>query len=182
MEDISHILADCSQMSARSYLPPRHDEVAKTVMNSHLKDFCPDKQITFPNDPEYIYRKHPREYWWNISITTATKKPHNKPDLVTWNKETKVCMIIEFSYPLATNIGGRVSKKLETNGPLVQNLQILYPNYKYEIAPIIRITPCLFLHLGSDSNSNVNSDFGSGYNQSWPSVELVFFFIYGLSK
>ena len=28
-EDISHIVAGCSQMSARYYLPLRHDEVAK---------------------------------------------------------------------------------------------------------------------------------------------------------
>ena len=29
VEDISHIVAGCSQMSARYYLPLRHDEVAK---------------------------------------------------------------------------------------------------------------------------------------------------------
>ena len=25
------------------------------------------------------------EYWWNVSIKTATKVPHNKPDLIIWN-------------------------------------------------------------------------------------------------
>ena len=68
---------------------------------------------------------------------TATKIQHNKPDLVIWNKETKLCSIIEFSCPLDTNIGRKVNKKLETHGPLIQNIQILYPNYKYEVAPII---------------------------------------------
>ena len=43
VEDISHIVAACSQMSARCYLPRRHDEVAKTVLNSHLKKFYSDK-------------------------------------------------------------------------------------------------------------------------------------------
>ena len=137
VEDISHIVAGCSQMSARYYLPLRHDEVAKTVLNSHLKKFCPDKQIILSSDPEYIYKEHPREYWWNISIKTATKIPHNKPDLVIWNKETRLCSIIEFSCPLATNIGRKLNEKLETYGPLVRNLQILYPDYKYEVAPII---------------------------------------------
>ena len=33
-EDISHIVAECSQMPTRYYLPLRHDEVAKTVLNS----------------------------------------------------------------------------------------------------------------------------------------------------
>ena len=85
----------------------------------------------------YIYKEHPREYWWNISIKTATKIPHNKPDLVIWNKETKLCSIIEFSCPLDTNIGRKVNEKLETYGPLFRNLQILSPDYKYEVAPII---------------------------------------------
>ena len=124
-------------------------------MNSHQKKNCPDKQITLSlslslspslslslsgsgsGDPELIYKEHSREYWWNISIKTAAKIPHNKPDLVIWNKETKLCSIIEFSCPLDTNISRKVNEKLETYGPLVRNLQILYPDYKYEVAPII---------------------------------------------
>ena len=73
----------------------------------------------------------------NISIKTATKIPHNKPDLVIWNKETKLCSVIEFSCPLDTNIVRKVNEKLETYGPLARNIQILYPNSKYEVAPII---------------------------------------------
>ena len=61
MKDISHIVAGCHQMSARHYLPLRHDEVTKTVLKSHLKKFCPDKQITLSNDPEYIYIKNTHE-------------------------------------------------------------------------------------------------------------------------
>ena len=57
--------------------------------------------------------------------------------MVIWNKETKLCSIIEFSCPLDTNIGRKVNEKLETYGPLVRSLQILYPDYKYEVAPII---------------------------------------------
>ena len=105
-------------------------------MNSHLKIFCPDKQITLSSDPEYIYKEHPQEHWWNISIITATKIPHNKLDWVIWNKETKLCSIIEFSCPLDTNIVRKVNEKLETYSPLVRNLQIIYPDYKYEVAPI----------------------------------------------
>ena len=41
-------------MLARYYLPLRHDEVAKTVLNFHLKKLCPDKQITLSSNPEYI--------------------------------------------------------------------------------------------------------------------------------
>ena len=41
-------------MSARYYLRLRHNEVAKTVMNSHFKKFYPSKHITLLFAPEYI--------------------------------------------------------------------------------------------------------------------------------
>ena len=75
-------------MSARYYLPLRHDEIAKIVLNSHLKKFYSSKGVKFSSEPEYIYEKDHREYWWNASVKTATKVAHNKPDLIIWNRET----------------------------------------------------------------------------------------------
>ena len=43
VEDISHVIASCSHMSARYYLPLRHDEVSKTLLNAHLEKFYPSK-------------------------------------------------------------------------------------------------------------------------------------------
>ena len=50
-------------MSTRYHLPLRHDEVAKTVLNSHLKKFYPSKEIKFSLEPEYIHEIDHREYW-----------------------------------------------------------------------------------------------------------------------
>ena len=104
-------------MSARYYLPLRHDEVAKTVLNSHLKKFYPSKEIKFSSEPEIV--------------------THNKPDLIVWNRETKICSIIEFSCPLDININKKVNEKLENYVQLVRNLQIMYPDYKFQIASIV---------------------------------------------
>ena len=87
-------------MSARNYLPLRHDEVAKTLLNSHLKKFYPSKTITLSSGLEYIYKENSCEYWWDVSVKIATKVPHNKPDLMTWDQATQICSIIEFSCPL----------------------------------------------------------------------------------
>ena len=38
-----------------------------------------------------------------VSIKTTTKMRHNKPDLIIWNYDTKVCTIVEFSSPLDIN-------------------------------------------------------------------------------
>ena len=73
-------MAGCPNMSARYYLPLRHYEVAKTVFNSHLRKFYPSKEIKFSSEPEYSYEKDHQEYWRNVSVKTATKVAHNKPD------------------------------------------------------------------------------------------------------
>ena len=147
-EDIGHILAGCPQMSSRFYLPLRHDEVAKTFLYSHIKKYSPDKKITLSNESEYLYTEKPREYWWNASIKTATKVPHNKPDLIIWNWETKMCTIVEFNI----NTIKKVSGKFEVYATLVRNLQIMYPGYKFEIVPIVvgamgYIPKCLVTYL-----------------------------------
>ena len=78
--------------------------------------------------------------------------PHNKPDLIIWNYETKVCTIVAFSCPLDINTTKKVSEKLEVYAPLVRNLQILHPRYKFEIAPIVvgamgYVPKCLVTYL-----------------------------------
>ena len=77
------------------------------------------------------------EYWWNIIIKTATKIPHNKPDLIIWNHEKVACPVINFSYPLDSNI----TEKKNNYGPLFRNMQIMYSNNKFEM--ILVIIGCL---------------------------------------
>ena len=71
-----------------------------------------------------------------MSVKTAMKVPHNEPHLIIWNRETKICSIIELSCHQDINIK-KLNEKLENYGQLVQNLQIMYPNYKFQVAPIV---------------------------------------------
>ena len=150
----------------------RYDEVAKTFLYSHVKKYSSDKKVTLSNESEYIYiyiylyiyisiyiyiyiyiyTEKPREYWWNVSTRTATKVPQNKSDLTIWNCETKVSTIVEFSCPLDISTTKKVSKKFEVYAPLVRNLQIMYPGYKFEIAPVVvgameYVSKCLVTYL-----------------------------------
>ena len=88
VEDVMHIISCCPFMSARYYLPVRHDMVAKTL----YKEIIKKTEIEVPkeiNEQEYIRKVGDNEYWWNLSINTAQKVPHNKPDLVIWNTKEK---------------------------------------------------------------------------------------------
>ena len=117
-EDIIHIIASCLMMSVRYYLPPRHDVIAKIVYNAliHKKNTSYRKQDL--ESPEYIHKEGNMEYWWNISINTATKIPHNKPDLILWDRDKKIGQVIEFSCHGEINVSRKVEEKVAACGPL----------------------------------------------------------------
>ena len=69
-----------------------------------------------------------------------------------WNQEGKFCSLIEFSCLLDMNMYRKVNEKLKNCGPLVTNLQVKYPEYKFQVAPIVIYTmgyvlKCLISYL-----------------------------------
>ena len=67
-----------------------------------------------------------------------------------WDQETKICSII--NCPLNININKKVNEKLENYGPLVCKLQIMYPECKFQVAPIVTgtmgyVPKCLINYL-----------------------------------
>ena len=87
--------------------------------------------------PEYSHKEGNLEYWWNISINTTTKIPHNKPDLILWDRDEKICQVIGFSCAADMNISRKVEKKVAAYGPLIRNLQIMYEDYRFKMLPVV---------------------------------------------
>ena len=81
--------------------------------------------------------KSKTEFWWNLSIKTTAKLEHNKSDIVAWDRAGKICKIIEISCPADVNIAKEVEEKLSNYGPLIRNLQIMYPHCKFQMVPIV---------------------------------------------
>ena len=88
-------------------------------------------------EPDQIYNTNDKEYWWDTPITTAAKIKHSKPELVIWNKTEEICTIIEFSCPADINNSKKIAEKTDNYGPLIRNLQIMYPQYRLMFVPII---------------------------------------------
>ena len=124
-------------MSSRYYLPLHHDAVAKYLFRSHIKKNNPGATFKRNREYELEYRVNEYEYWKNISIKTITKIPHNKPGLVIWNHNKKLFSVIEFSCPADINISRKINEKMNTYGPLLRNLHIFYPEYKFEMIPVV---------------------------------------------
>ena len=77
------------------------------------------------------------EIWWDRGVTTLTKIPHNRRDLIIWNSNTNECTIIDICIPLDTNLELRDTTKRNNYVELVDQLQRIYPRYKYCIIPVI---------------------------------------------
>ena len=77
------------------------------------------------------------EIWWDRGVTTLTKIPHNRPDLIIWDSNTNECKIIDICVPLDTNLELRDTTKRNNYIELIDQLQRIYSRYKYCIVPII---------------------------------------------
>ena len=116
-------------MSTRYYIPLRLDTLAKYTLKAIITKNHPNKRSSWRNLNEYEFIKKigEKEHWWNISIKTATKIPHNKHDLVIWDKANKLCSVVESSCPAYINIMQKANGKINVYGLLICNLQIMYP-------------------------------------------------------
>ena len=138
-EDIIHIIASCPMMSMCYYLPLRHDVIAEIVYNTLMHK----KPRKIPKiyrkhglkSPEYIHNEGSLEYWWNISINTAMKIPHNKPYLILWDCDEKIYQVIEFSCSADINVSSK--EKVTNSGPLIRNIQIMCKGYRFKMLPVV---------------------------------------------
>ena len=87
--------------------------------------------------PQEITRVGEKEIWWDKIIDTPGKINHNRPDIVLWELDTKVCKIIDICVPLDFNVALRETTKRDNYTPLVGQLKKMYPGYTNTIIPVV---------------------------------------------
>ena len=115
-------------------MPVRHNEVCKLIYNALIKLHHPEQRYQIPTP---IWSSESLEIWWEILIKTIPKIPHNRPDIVVWRKNEKTCYIIDICIPLDENIHRQEKEKVDRYTQLKVSLIRLYPQYTYEIIPIV---------------------------------------------
>ena len=133
-EDISHIVGSCPSLAPSMYLPLRHNEVAKSLYHAIL---CSIDASTPFRSPESLTSLGALEIWWDMRVRTLPKVQHNKPDMIIWNRQLKECKIVEVGTPLDVNVAHVESEKFDKYMPLMLGLQRLYPEYRFQIIPIV---------------------------------------------
>ena len=134
-ESIFHILNSCSHLSVSMYLPVRHNEVAKAFYNEMMKSFNYNHEPR--KTPESIFKTKKIEVWWDKKIAVQPPVEHNRPDIVLWNLEKKECTVIDICVPLDVNVAREEKEKCDKYFVLTSRLQRLYPQYTYNIVPIV---------------------------------------------
>lgn len=132
-ETIQHVVAGCPRLSASMYLPWRHNKVANIVyQNIHPKT---DEKTRQPITE--FYANDNVDIWWDTKIKTLQKLEHCKPDIVLWRKKEKRVYIMDICVCLDVNIDKNISLKLDHYLPLAAELKRLYPDYIFEVLPIV---------------------------------------------
>ena len=134
MEDIFHLFCSCERLSSSLYLPVRHDEVGKILYNEIIKQNIETHQSIIPPP---IWTNDHLEIWWDIHIKTVPTVKHNKPDIVVWDKDNKICNIVDICVPLDENVHAQEKTKNDIYVQLAVALKRMYPDYQYKIVPIV---------------------------------------------
>ena len=110
------------------YLPVKHYKVAKVIYDA-IHD-CKNQRKGIIE----IYNEPKKEIWLDKKLTTI---PHNKPDISNWNKQDNTCFIINIAVGLDVIIIKNINMKHGNYMQLSSELKRLYPNFLFEMVPIV---------------------------------------------
>ena len=134
-ETVPHVLGECPSLSTNLYISVRHDNVGQIIVEEVLKQENINHQQR--KRPELVIETSTEEIWWNMAVTTTNKVEYNRPDVLVWEKESKLCHVIEISIPLDFTTSNRQIVKRDKYMPLVSEMQRMYQDYKFQIVPVI---------------------------------------------
>jgi hypothetical protein len=131
-ETTEHVVSGCSELMQTDIIP-RHNSVLyqllRFVLNRYGFQNTGKPQTEYSNNKVLIH--------CNTRILTIREVSHNVPDLVIYLHEEKRIQIIDVAIPYEDNLERRTEDKIQKYGPLMIELQKLYPGYKGTIIPIV---------------------------------------------
>ena len=67
------------------------DATASNALKMIIKKNHLERHVKLLNEPKYLIKIDNYEYWWSMTFKTATRIPHNIPDLLVWDTDQKMC-------------------------------------------------------------------------------------------
>ena len=120
-ETVLHVLGACPSLSTNLYISAKHDNIGQIIVEEVLKQ--EDKDHQQRRCPESVIETPAKEIWWNIPVMTTNKVEYNHPDVLVWEKQSKICHVAEISIPLDFNTSNRQIVKRDKYMLLVSEMQ-----------------------------------------------------------
>ncbi|XP_045483794.1 uncharacterized protein LOC123689040 [Harmonia axyridis] len=138
LETIQHITSSCPNLAPREYME-RHNAVAKIYHMEITREtgLSLDSRSIYEYEPRRMLENEEYKLYWDTTIITDRAIPHNRPDLVLFNKIEKSVQIIDVAVPADENIGRSYSEKLTKYHDLAFAVKEKYGLKKTSILPLI---------------------------------------------
>ena len=125
------MIVSCPKLSTSIYIPLRHDKVAKVIYDAIINCKNQKKGIV------EVHNEGNKEIWRGKKLIIIAPLEDIKPDILYWNKHDNTCFIIDIAVGLDVSITKNVNLKHDNYMQLSSELECLYPNFSFEIVPIV---------------------------------------------
>ena len=116
-ESVYHLVCACPALAPTVYLNIRHNQLARII----YQNITGNDKMEIKTPP--VTNKDQMEIWWNEHIRTFTKTEKNRPDIIIWHSDKRLCQIVGIPVPLDTNPKKAYKDKKEKYIPLITNMQ-----------------------------------------------------------
>ena len=99
-----------------------------------MRRFAPEEEI---DRPRQTFSNGNVEVWWDHKISLSPPVKYNRPDIVLWSKNDKICRIIEICVPLDVNVENEEKIKRDKYKLLATGLHRMYEDYTFAVIPIV---------------------------------------------
>lgn len=137
-EHIQHVTSGCSVLAPREYTD-RHNQMAKIYHQAMALKYrlLNVKKKNHLYLPDVILENEFYKLYWDTTMVTDRPVANNRPDIVLFKKEQKVCYIIDITVPSDDNISRAYSEKLSKYFDLSFNLREMYQLKQVSVVPLV---------------------------------------------
>ncbi|XP_044760844.1 uncharacterized protein LOC123318291 [Coccinella septempunctata] len=137
-EHIQHVTSGCSILAPREYTD-RHNQMAKIYHQAiALKyNLLKVKKKNHLYSPEGVLENESYKLYWDTTIVTERPVANNRPDIVLFKKESKICYIIDITVPSDDNISRAYTEKISKYYDLSFNLKEMYQFKQVTVVPLV---------------------------------------------
>jgi hypothetical protein len=137
-ETVMHLASGCGELAKRQYVV-RHNKMGARVHWELCKKYgieCTEKWYDHVPCRVSTDKAGEVEIYWDVTVQTAWRVKHNRPDIVIVDRRLGKWTLVDFSVPMDMNVARKEQNKVETYQPLAQEIRKMHRVHT-EIIPIV---------------------------------------------